>query len=105
MAVLRRHWTTHALKQFRERYNLDDFEPDSLIDLVDRIELKYRTAFTNPYWDRHSRVMIATRLIRRNRCASPRLRLIYNRRDKIIVTVLPPKKDPHHVYKIKILRV
>ena len=51
MAVIERHWTIHALRRFRERYNLDDDDPASLIDLVDRIELKYRAAFASPYWD------------------------------------------------------
>ncbi|QRM33501.1 hypothetical protein [Microvirga sp. VF16] len=42
MTVIRRHWTIHALWRFREHYNLDDDDPDSLIDLADRMELKDR---------------------------------------------------------------
>jgi hypothetical protein len=51
MAAIERHWTIHALWRFRQRYNLDDDDPASLIDLVDRIELKYQAAFTDPYWN------------------------------------------------------
>jgi hypothetical protein len=51
MAAIERHWTIHALRRFRERYNLDDYDPASLINLVDRIELKYRAAFASLYWD------------------------------------------------------
>jgi len=40
IAAIERHWTIHALRRFREPYNLDDYDPASLIDLVDRIELK-----------------------------------------------------------------
>ena len=32
MAAIERHWTIHALRRFRERYNLDDYDPASLID-------------------------------------------------------------------------
>jgi hypothetical protein len=58
MAAIRRHWTCHALRRFRERDNLDNYDPESLIDLVDRIELKYRAAFASSYWDPHPRVMV-----------------------------------------------
>jgi hypothetical protein len=51
MAAIERHWTIHALRRFRQRYNLDDYDTSSLIDLVDRIELKYRAAFASPCWD------------------------------------------------------
>ncbi|WP_414476424.1 hypothetical protein [Microvirga sp. M2] len=89
LAVLRRHWTSHALRRFGERYKLDDYEPEALIDLVERIERKYRVAFANPYWKQHARVMGVAKLFRRNLNASPRVRLVYNRRHQVVVTVLP----------------
>jgi hypothetical protein len=49
MAVIRRHWTNHALQRLCEQYNLDDYEPEIPVDLVERIERKYRAAFANSY--------------------------------------------------------
>ncbi|KLK90883.1 hypothetical protein AA309_23485 [Microvirga vignae] len=105
IAVLRRHWTIHALQQFCARYDPADYEPEALIDLVDRIEGKYRTAFANPYWDRHSRVMIVAKLTRRNPAVSPKVRIVYDRRAKVIVTVLPLKLDPNRPHRLKTLTV
>lgn len=105
MAVIERHWTAHALQRFRERYNLDDYDPASLIDLVDRIELKYRAAFANPYWDPYPKVMIIAKLTRRNLSASPKVRIVYQRREQMIVTVLPLRLDPNRPNKLKTLRV
>jgi len=105
MVVLRRHWTIHALQQFCARYNPADYEPDALIDLVDRIECKYRTAFANPYWDRHSKVMIVAKLTRRNPAVSPKVRIVYDRWTKVIVTVLPLKLDPNRPRRLKTLTV
>jgi len=51
VAVIRRHWTIHALWQFREGYNSDDDDPLSLINLVDRIEFKDRAACVSLYWE------------------------------------------------------
>jgi hypothetical protein len=105
MAVIRRHWTDHALQRFCERYNLDDYEPETLLDLVERIERKYRAAFANPYWQKHPRVMVVAKLFRRNRNASPRVRLVYNRRNQLIVTVLPLRLDPNRPHGLKVLKV
>ncbi|MBD2750982.1 hypothetical protein IC232_30585 [Microvirga sp. BT688] len=77
MAAIERHWTVHALRRFRERYNLDDYDPASLIDLVDRIELKYRVAFASPYWAPYSRVMVVAKLTRCNLAASSKVRIVY----------------------------
>lgn len=105
MAAIERHWTVHALRRFRERYNLDDYDPASLIDLVDRIELKYRAAFASPYWDPYPRVMIIAKLTRRNLSASSKVRIVYQRRERMIVTVLPLRLDPNRPNKLKSLRV
>ena len=105
MAAIERHWTIHALRRFRERYNLDDYDPASLIDLVDRIELKYRAAFASPYWDPYPRVMIIAKLTRRNLSASSKVRIVYQRREQMIVTVLPLRLDPTRPNKLKTLRV
>lgn len=105
MAVIRRHWTNHALQRFCERYNLDDYEPETLVDLVERIERKYRAAFANPYWLHHPRVMVVAKLFRRNRNASPRVRLVYNRRNQVIVTVLPLRLAPTRPHRLKVLKV
>lgn len=105
MAVLRRHWTIHALRQFCARYNPADYEPEALVDLVDRIECKYRTAFANPYWEKHSQVMIVATLTRRNPTVSPKVRIVYDRRTKVIVTVLPLKLDPNRPRRLKTLMV
>ncbi|MPR10074.1 hypothetical protein [Microvirga tunisiensis] len=94
MAAIERHWTIHALRRFRERYNLDDYDPTSLIDLVDRIELKYRAAFVSPYWGPYPRVMVIAKLTRRNLSASTNVRIVYQRREQMIVTVLPLRLDP-----------
>jgi hypothetical protein len=83
MTAIERHWTIHALRRFRERYNLDDDDPASLIDLVDRIELKYRAAFASPYWDPYPRVMVIAKLTRRNLAASPKVRIVYQRRESV----------------------
>jgi hypothetical protein len=83
IATIRRHWTIHALRRFRERYNPDDDDPASLIDLVDRIELKYRAAFASPYWDPYPRVMVIAKLTRRNLAASPKVRIVYQRRESV----------------------
>ena len=56
MAAIERHWTIHAIRRFHERYNLDDYAPASLIDLVDQIKLNDRAAFASPYWEPHPRV-------------------------------------------------
>jgi hypothetical protein len=77
MVAIERHWTIHTLRRFRERYNLDDYDPASLIDLVDRIELKYRAAFASPYWDPYPRVRVISNLTRRNLAASPKIRIVY----------------------------
>ena len=105
MAAIERHWTVHALRRFRERYNLDDYDPASLIDLADRIELKYQAAFASPYWDPYPRVMVIARLTRRNLAASPKVRIVYQRRDQMIVTVLPLKLDPNRPNKLKTVTV
>jgi hypothetical protein len=105
MAAIERHWTTHALQRFQERYNLDDYDPASLIDLVDRIELKYRAALASPYWEPHPRVMVIAKLTRRNLAASPKVRIVYQRREQMIVTVLPLKLDPNRRNKLKTLTV
>jgi len=101
MAAIERHWTIHALQRFRERYNLDDDDPASLIDLVDRIELKYRAASASPYWDPYLRVI--AKLTRRNLAASPKVRIVYQRREQMIVTVRPLKLDPILPKKLKTL--
>jgi hypothetical protein len=103
MAAIERHWTIHALRRFRERYNLDDYDPASLIDLVDRIELKYRAAFASAYWDPYPRVI--AKLTRRNLAASSKVRIVYQRREQMIVTVLPLRLDPNRPTKLKTLRV
>ena len=103
MAAIERHWTIHALRRFRERYNLDDYDPASLIDLVDRIEFKYRAAFASPYWAPYPRVMVVARLTRRNLAASPKVRIVYQRREQMIVTVRPLKLDPILPKKLKTL--
>jgi peptidoglycan/xylan/chitin deacetylase (PgdA/CDA1 family) len=105
MTAIERRWTIHALRRFRERYNLDDDDPASLIDLVDRIELKYRAAFASPYWNPYPRVMIIAKLTRRNLSASPKVRIVYQRREQMIVTVLPLRLDPNRPNKLKTLRV
>jgi hypothetical protein len=105
MAAIRRHWTNHALQRFCERYNPADYEPDSLIDLVDRIELKYRVAFKNPYWDQYPIVMVVAKLMRRNLNVSPKVRIVYDRRKQVIMTVLPLKLDPNRPRRLKTLKV
>jgi hypothetical protein len=105
MAAIERHWTIHALRRFRQRYNLDDYDPTSLIDLVDRIELKYRAAFASPYWDPYPRVMVIAKLTPRNLSASPKVRIVYQRRKQMIVTMLPLRLDPNRPNKLKTLRV
>jgi hypothetical protein len=105
ISAIERHWTIHALRRFRERYNLDDYDPVSLIDLVDRIEFKYRAAFASPYWNPYPRVMIIAKLTRRNLSASSKVRIVYQRREKMIVTVLPLRLDPNRTNKLKTLRV
>ena len=105
MAAIERHWTIHALRRFRERRNLDDYDPASLIDLVDRIELKYRAAFASPYWAPCPRVMVIVALTRCNLAASPKVRIVYQRREQMIVTVLPLKLDPNRRNKLKTLTV
>ncbi len=105
MAVLRRHWTTHAIQQFCKRYDPADYEPDSLINLVDQIELKYRAAFSNPYWDPYPRVMIVAKLKRRNLTISPKIRIVYDRRRRVVITVLPLKLDPNRPRHLKTLKV
>jgi hypothetical protein len=105
MGAIERHWTIHALRRFRERYNLDDYDPASLIELVDRIELKYQAAFASPYWDFYPRVMVIAKLTRRNLAASPKVRIVYQRREQMIVTVLPLKVDSNRRNKLKTLTV
>lgn len=105
MAAIERHWTIHALRRFRERYNLDDYNPASLIDLVDQIELKYRAAVASPYSDLYPRVMVIAKLTRRNLGPAPKVRIVYQRREQMIVTVLPLKLDPNHPNKLKTLTV
>ncbi|WP_445504411.1 hypothetical protein [Microvirga sp. G4-2] len=105
MAALKLHWTIHALEQFCARYNPSDYEPEALVDLMDRIEGKYRTAFANPYWDKHSHVRIVAKLTRRNPAVSPKVRIVYVRRTKVIVTVLPLKLDPNRPRRLKTLTV
>jgi len=105
MAAIQRHWTLHALQRFRKRYNLADYEARSLVDLVDRIEAKYALAFQNPYWKEHPLVIIVVTLLRRNPGASPKIRIVYNRRKKVIVTVLPRKPRPNRPSNLKTLRV
>jgi hypothetical protein len=104
-AAIERHWTIHALRRFPKRYNLDDYDPASLIDLVDRIELKYQAAFASPYWDPYPRVMVIAKLTSRNLLASPKVRIVYQGREQMIVTVLPLKLDPIRSNKLKTLRV
>lgn len=67
MAAIERHRTIHALRRFRERYNLDDYDPASLIGCVDRIELKFRAAFASPYWDPYPWIMGIARWYEANR--------------------------------------
>jgi hypothetical protein len=87
MTAIERHWTIHALRRFRERYNLDD------------------DAFASPYWDPYPRVMVIAKLTRRNLAASPKVRIVYQRREQMIVTMLPLRLDPNRPNKLKTLRV
>ena len=105
IAVLARIWTVHAVDLFCAGYAPADYEPEALVDLVDRIEGKYRTAFASPYWERHSHVMIVAKLTRRNPAVSPKVRIVYDRRAKVIVTVLPLKLDPNRPRRLKTLTV
>ena len=105
LTAIERHWTIHALRRFRQRYNLDHYDPASLIDLGDRIELKYRAAFASPYWDPYPRVIVIAKLTRRNLAASSKVRIVYQRREQMIVTVLPLKLDPNRRNKLKTLTV
>jgi hypothetical protein len=105
MAAIERHWTIHALRRFRERYNLDDDDPASLIDLVDRIELKYRVALASSYWVPYPRVMVIAKLTRRNLAASPKVRIVYQQREQMIVTIRPLKLDPNRPNKLNTLTV
>ena len=52
-------------------------------DLVDRIELKYQAAFASPYWDPYPRAMVIAKLTRRNLAASPKVRIVYQRREPV----------------------
>jgi len=62
-------------------------------------------AFAIPYWDPYPRVMVIAKLTRRNLAASPKVRIVYQRREQMIVTVLPLKLDPNRPNKLKTLTV
>jgi len=49
--------------------------------------------------------MIIAKLTRRNLSASSKVRIIYQRREQMIVTVLPLKLDPNRQNKLKALTV
>jgi hypothetical protein len=49
--------------------------------------------------------MVVAKLFRRNRNASPRVRLVYNRRNQVIVMVLPLWLDPNRPHGLKVLKV
>ncbi|MBD2749329.1 hypothetical protein IC232_21860 [Microvirga sp. BT688] len=76
-----------------------------MIDLVDRIEFRYRAAFASPYWAPYPRVMVIAKLTRRNLTAYPKVRIVYQRREQMIVTVLPLKLDSNRRNKLKTLTV
>jgi hypothetical protein len=73
MTEIRHYWTIHAFRRFQERYNLDDDDPTSLIDLKDW------TAFASPYWEPYRRVMVIAELTRCNPAASRKVRIVYRR--------------------------
>jgi hypothetical protein len=74
-----------------------------LIDLVDRIELKYRVSLASPYWVPYPRVI--AKLTRRNLAASPKVRIVYQQREQMIVTVRPLKLDPNRPNKLNTLTI
>ena len=76
-----------------------------MTDLVDRIECKYRVAVSNPYWNNDARVMVVVKLTRPNLSASPKVRIVYDRRKQVIVTVLPLKLNPNRAGRLKTLKV
>lgn len=80
------------------RYNPDDFEPDAIVGLTDRIEAKFGEAFRNPYWDDKPYVLVTARLRRRNLSASSRVRLLYRRDQRRVITVYPLKLDPNRQF-------
>ena len=49
--------------------------------------------------------MIVAKLTRRNPAISPKVRIVYDRRTKVIVTVLPLKLDPNRPHRLKTLTV
>ncbi len=49
--------------------------------------------------------MVIAKLTRRNLAASPKVRIVYQRREQMIVTVLPLKLDPNRQNKLKSLTV
>lgn len=105
VAELERHWTTHAIEQFLTRYDPEDYEPDAFVGLVDRIEAKFGLAFESPYWATRPRVMIVADLMRRNNQASPKIRIIYVIRDRMVITVYPLKLEKGRRLKIPILKL
>jgi hypothetical protein len=49
--------------------------------------------------------MVIAKLTRHNLAASPKVRIVYQRREQMIVTVLPLKLDPNRRNKLKTLTV
>jgi len=105
MDALGRHWTRHAMKRFLRRYNPDDYEPHAFVGIVERIEAKYAQAFRNPFWDDKPFVMVTVKLERRNLSAPSKVRLIYHRGKKLVITVYPLRLDKERRIKVPRLTV
>ena len=75
-----------------------------MIDLVDRMT-QLSSAFANPCWDPHSRVLVIDKLTLRNRAASPKVKYRLPATAPGHLTVLPLKLDPNRSNKLKTLTV
>ena len=94
--ALNRHWTTHSLMRFLERYGEFDIASTDFVNLVPRIEYRCRDLVMAT--DRCSRtdalVIVSVRTWSEKEQGIIKVRLLYNYRDKVVLTALPAKLEP-----------
>jgi len=88
------HWTDHSLKRFRERYldlgiSLADF-----LDIIPRIERRWREEFDGTSLQRRSLALVSVVVWSETLGNVVKVRLICDYRDGRVITALPHKLDP-----------
>ena len=91
-----RHWTTHSLSRFIERYGEFDIALKDFLSFVPRIDYRCRNLSQVMAGSSRAQSLVLVSVISYSEKEQRmiKVRLIYNHRDRVVVTALPAKLEP-----------